>query len=366
MLASTTLEANQTNIITAVTLVIAVFVSGCSTTPKLYEISGEAQGTTYTIKYTCDKLITQLMVDSVLESMDVEMNSWRPDSRITEVNNFQRIDTVYTFYDNSKIWSVLWDITWEINRDSYGAFDPTVMPLVELWGFGLKNASKVETAEVDSIMAFIGFRTDLIDLNEIENDTAYIESHIVKGDPRSRVDFNAIAQGYTVDMLHNLLVENGVENSMVELGGEVRCQGVNPQGKTWKIAVDKPIDSGHHNREFQAIVSVNNASVCTSGNYRKFHEVNGVKRSHSIDPRTGYPVEHNLLSVTIKASNAAIADAYATSCMVLGPEEGRFFIEERIEKAPQYKIDALFISGVEDGFEVWASPGWESEITLLE
>jgi len=346
--------------------IVLLFISGCSTNPELHHLTGEAQGTTYTIKYTGKDFVSQSMVDSVLESMDIEMNTWRKDSRISEINKFQRTDTVYTFYDESKIWSVLWDLSWEINQDSYGAFDPTVMPLVELWGFGLKNAQNVDSAKVDSIMSFIGFRTDLIDLDEVENDSAYIESHIIKGDPRSKLDFNAIAQGYTVDMLLDLLLEEGVENAMVELGGEVRCVGVNNKGETWKIAVDKPIDSGHENREFQAIIPVNNASVCTSGNYRKFVEVDGIKRSHSIDPRTGFPVEHNLLSVTIKASDAAIADAYATACMVLGPDDGKIFIEERINDAPQYKIDALFILGGEEGYEYWVSPSWEEVVMFLD
>lgn len=346
--------------------IVLLFISGCSTNPELHHLTGEAQGTTYTIKYTGKDFVSQSMVDSVLESMDIEMNTWRKDSRISKINKFQRTDTVYTFYDESKIWSVLWDLSWEINQDSYGAFDPTVMPLVELWGFGLKNAQNVDSAKVDSILSFIGFRTDLIDLDEVENDSAYIESHIIKGDPRSKLDFNAIAQGYTVDMLLDLLLEEGVENAMVELGGEVRCVGVNNKGETWKIAVDKPIDSGHENREFQAIIPVNNASVCTSGNYRKFVEVDGIKRSHSIDPRTGFPVEHNLLSVTIKASDAAIADAYATACMVLGPDDGKVFIEERINDAPQYKIDALFILGGEEGYEYWVSPSWEEVIKFLD
>lgn len=346
--------------------VVLLLITGCSTNPELHQLTGEAQGTNYTIKYTGDSVISPHMVDSVLESMDIEMNSWRHDSRISEINRFDRTDTVYAFYDESKIWSVLWDMSWEINHDSYGAFDPTVMPLVELWGFGLSNIQKVDSAKVDSVMSFIGFRTDLIDFDEMENDTSYIESHIIKGDPRSKVDFNALAQGYTVDMLYDLLMDNGAKNSMIELGGEVRCTGVNERGELWKIAVDKPVASGYIDREFQAIIPVKDASVCTSGNYRKFVEVDGIKRSHSIDPRTGYPVEHNLLSVTISATEASIADAYATACMVLGPKEGRFFIEDRITNAPQYNIEALFIMGSEAGYDYWVSPGWKEVITLLD
>jgi thiamine biosynthesis lipoprotein len=157
----------------------AVLIVGCSIEPELHLLHGEAQGTTYSIKYTGEPYVTRLEVDSVIESMDIEMNLWRPEARINAINEFQREDTVFAFYDQSKIWSVLWDMTWEINRDTYGAFDPTVMPLVELWGFGLKNAKYVDSTEVDSIMTFVGFRTDLIDMDEVENDTAYIETHII-------------------------------------------------------------------------------------------------------------------------------------------------------------------------------------------
>jgi thiamine biosynthesis lipoprotein len=344
----------------------AIFIVGCSNSPELHSIAGEAQGTTYSIKYTGDQRVTQQEVDSVIEAMDIEMNLWRPESRINAINSFNREDTVFAFYDSSKIWSVLWDMTWEINQETFGAFDPTVMPLVELWGFGLSNTLTVDSLEVDSIMSFVGFRTDLIDMDEVENDTAYLETHFIKGDSRSRLDFNAIAQGYTVDLLIDLLDYSGVENAMVELGGEVRCMGKNQEGRYWNIAIDKPVEgSSAQDREFQAIVEVKDASICTSGNYRKFIEIDGVKRSHSIDPRTGYPVDHNLLSVTIKARSAALADAYATACMVLGPEEGMYLIGELNESGAE--VDALFImSGTTNELEYWVSPGWEEEITWLK
>ena len=136
------------------------------------------------------------------------------------------------------------------------------------------------------------------------------------------MDFNAIAQGYTVDMLINFLLESGIENAMVELGGEVRCVGMNLKGLPWRIAVDKPVtNDGTGGRPLQAILEVQNASVCTSGNYRKFKEIEGVRVSHTIDPRTGYPAYHALLSVTILAESAAVADAYATAFMIMRLEE---------------------------------------------
>jgi thiamine biosynthesis lipoprotein len=351
-------------------VVINLFSCGSTSVERIH--SGEAQGTTYQIKYHGSEGVTQLQVDSVIESMDVEMNTWRNDSRITKINNFNREDTVYSFYDKSKIWSVIWDMSWEIHRDSEGAFDPTVKPLVDLWGFGLKHVDSVDSMQVDSIMNFVGYRTDNIDLDEVETREKYLETHIIKGDGRTQLDFNAIAQGYTVDMLMDLLTEVGIENAMVELGGEVRCIGVNLKGLPWRIAVDKPVifevDGG---RPLQAILEVNNASVCTSGNYRKFKEINGIRVSHTIDPRTGYPAYNGLLSVTIQAGSAAIADAYATACMVLGPEDGRVFINRMRQNNSGTHIEALFIidagvnSTLEEPFEFWATEGWKEAIIWL-
>jgi len=348
--------------------VFAVILSGCTIVPDIHVISGEAQGTTFSIKYLGENKISKNDVDSLLELMDVEMNTWRDDSRIVAINNFSREDTVFTFYDDSKIWSVLWDLTWEIHHDSRGAFDPTIKPLVDLWGFGLKHVASVDSSAVDSVMSFIGFRTDIIDMDEVENSTTYLETHFIKGDRRAQLDFNAIAQGYTVDMIIDFLLENKVDNAMVELGGEVRCMGVNQDAEFWRIAVDKPLEhSDASNRNFQAILNVNNTAVCTSGNYRKFHLVDGIKKSHTIDPRTGYPVEHSLLSVTIQAPDAATADAYATACMVLGPHEGREFIERMREESYGIPIEALFImtSREAEEFEFWVSPGWSDDIEWL-
>jgi len=347
--------------------VLTAILSGCTSVPDIHVISGEAQGTTYSIKYLGEENVSKHEVDSLLELMDLEMNAWRDDSRIVAINNFTREDTVFTFYDETKIWSVLWDLSWEIHHDSHGTFDPTIKPLVDLWGFGLQNVSSIDSNAVDSVMSFVGFRTDIIDMDEIESSTAYLETHFIKGDGRAQLDFNAIAQGYTVDMIIDLLLENEVTNAMVELGGEVRCMGVNSAAELWRIAVDKPLDhSNAATRAFQAVLSINNAAICTSGNYRKFHLVDGIKRSHTIDPRTGYPVDHTLLSVTIQARDAATADAYATACMVLGPVEGREFIEAMRSNSYGVSVEALFIMSSEgDEFEFWVSPGWVDSIEWL-
>ena len=365
----TILNAKMRTAVTVACMLAFLFLEGCSTEVEEQIISGEAQGTTYVIKYVSEHSVSKFSVDSLLEVMDFEMNTWRKDSRISQINEFSREDTVFRFYDNTKIWTVLWDMTWEIHRDSDGAFDPTVKPLVDLWGFGLNHVETVDTANVDSVMKFVGFRTENIDFDDIETRTEYVESHISKGDGRSQLDFNAIAQGYTVDMLIDLLVDAGVENAMVELGGEVRCIGQNKNGIAWRIAVDKPIAQDVvDGRPLQAIIDVQDAAVCTSGNYRKFIEVNGIKYSHTLDPRTGYPSYNGLLSVTIQANSAAIADAYATACMVLGAEDGVEFIERMREVRSGVPLEALFImnkEGSDSEFEFWTTPGWSEKITWL-
>lgn len=355
-----TLEVNKT-LNRTLALGLACFFLSCNDQLKVNDLRGEAQGTTYSIKYLGESLVSKVQVDSVLDVMDRDMNTWRADSKISQINDFRRSDTVFAFYDTSKIWSVLWDMTWEIHRNTEGAFDPTVKPLVDLWGFGLKNVESVDSLDVESIMPSIGFRTDVIDLDEIESDVAYLQTHVWKGEPDSELDFNAIAQGYSVDMLVDLLSDAGVKDAMVELGGEVRAMGVNDKGQPWQIAVDKPVEgSSAADRELQAIVSLDNKALCTSGNYRKSIEIDGVRRSHTIDPRTGYPVDHGLLSVTIRANSAAIADAYATACMVVGPEEAMLLVE-------RLSLDALFImAGKNGGYELWLSPGFENEIRLLD
>ena len=367
---TTILNVNMRTAVTVASVLAFLFLEGCSSEVVEKVISGEAQGTTYVIKYVSEHSVSQYSVDSLIEVMDSEMNTWRKDSRISQINDFSREDTVFRFDDNSKIWTVLWDMSWEIHRDSDGAFDPTVKPLVDLWGFGLKHVESVDSADVDSIMQFVGFRTENIDFDDVETRTEYVESHISKGEGRSQLDFNSIAQGYTVDMLIDLLVDAGIENAMVELGGEVRCMGLNKNGISWRIAVDKPIAHDVVNgRPLQAIIDVQDAAVCTSGSYRKFIEVNGRKYSHTLDPRTGYPSYNGLLSVTIQANSAAIADAYATVCMVLGPEDGVEFIDKMRGIRSGVPLEALFImnkEGTDSEFEFWTTPGWSEKITWLD
>ena len=344
---------------------IALLFSGCGTPPPaVTDIvhTGETQGTTYMVKYHGADSIPQAAIDSVLEAVDVEFNLWRPASRINAINAFDRSDSLFQFVDGTGLWSSIWAQTLDLHAASQGAFDPTVQPLVELWGFGLSKRSEVTDEDVQAIMSHVGLSFERIDLNEVTEAKKYRFTTVRKRDPQTRIDFNGIAQGMTVDLLAELLQSRGASNFMVEVGGEVRCGGKRSDGNPWRIAIDRPIESedGLDQRKLQAIVGITDAAICTSGNYRKFYEEDGVKRSHTISPFNGYPVQHGLLSATVHAVNASTADALATACMVWGPEEGQRFIETYREANPFERVEAYFISDGGTGeWETWQSAGWD-------
>lgn len=328
--------------------------------------SGNTQGTTYMVKYHGQVELEQAVIDSVLEVVDIEFNLWRPDSRINQINAHQGGDELLTFVDSSRLWSVIWSRSIDLFEASQGAFDPTVHPLVELWGFGLNKRGDVKDEDVQRLLPNVGLTVDRIDLEENEVDRIYESTYVRKGNPSTSIDFNGIAQGLTVDLLSDALLSNGIFNYMVEVGGEVKCQGLRSDDQPWRIAIDLPVDQldGLDERQLQSIVAVKNAAICTSGNYRKFYEEDGIKRSHTISPFTGYPVQHSLLSATIHAVDAATADALATACMVWGPEEGKQFIEAyRVENEFE-RIEALFISATEtEAMETWQTLGWDASLT---
>ena len=328
--------------------------------------AGDTQGTTYLVKYHGEEELEQSVIDSVLEVVDVEFNLWRSESRINQINSFEGGDQLFTFVDTSRLWSVIWSRSIDLFEASQGAFDPTVHPLVELWGFGLSKRGDVDDADVQRILPDVGLTLDRIDLEENEIDRMYESTYVRKGNPNTSIDFNGIAQGLTVDLLADALWSNGIHNFMVEVGGEVKCHGLRSDGQPWRIAIDLPVDQldGLDERQLQSIVAVKDAAICTSGNYRKFYEEDGIKRSHTISPFTGYPVQHSLLSATIHAVDAATADALATACMVWGPAEGQQFIEAYRTENEFERIEALFIYATEaEEMETWQTAGWDASLT---
>jgi FAD:protein FMN transferase len=284
-------------------------------------ISGFTQGTTYSITYeSIDNSNYKNEIEVLLAEFDTSLSTYNQLSLITQINNNETTNTDCYFRKVFKKAD-------EVYKSSNGSFDITVAPLVNAWGFGFKNKEEITDAKIDSILEFVGFqKVNLID------------STITKTDPRLMFDVNAIAQGYSVDVIANFLEEQEIQNYLVEIGGEVKTKGYNNKGKEWRIGIDKPIDNNNTPGEnLQAIVSLSNKSLATSGNYRKFYERDGVKYSHTINPKTGYPVTHSLLSATVVANDCMTADAYATAFMVIGLEEASKLVEELPE------IEAIFI-----------------------
>ena len=268
----------------------------------------------------------QTEIDHLLAEFDTSLSTYNPLSLISKINNNKTTITDYYFRE-------VYNKAEEVYKSSNGAFDITVAPLVNAWGFGFKNKEEITYAKIDSILEFVGF-----------NKVCLKDSFIIKSDPRLMLDVNAIAQGYSVDIVAQFLEIKGVENYLVEIGGELRTKGVNKKGHNWRVGIDKPIDNNNIPGEnLQAIVSLSNKSLATSGNYRKFYVRDGVKYSHTIDPATGYPVTHSLLSTTVIASDCITADAYATAFMVMGLEKA-FNLAEKLPE-----IEAIFIYNDDSG-----------------
>jgi thiamine biosynthesis lipoprotein len=239
------------------------------------------------------------------------------------------------------------NIAQEVATKTNGAFDPTVGNLTRAWGFGFDASKNVDTHIVDSILEFTGYQKVRIK-----------DGYFIKDDPRISIDFNAIAQGYSVGLLGNFLEQKGIENYLVDIGGEVKAKGNKPDGTEWKVGIEKPAENRNDARDLKAIVLLKNKSIATSGNYRKFYEEEGVRYSHTINPKTGYPVQHSLLSVSVLADNTAIADAYATAFMVMGLEKASQFINN------DPSLEAFFIYTDEEGnYQTFMTNGFRAVIS---
>ncbi len=293
----------------------------------IIKFTGKAQGTYYAVTYfDTNGRNLQSEIDSLLNAFDQSVSVWASNSVISKVNrNDTLVELDFYFTD-------IFNLSKEIHYNTAGAFDPTVGPLVNAWGFGFTDRMKVDQNVVDSLLPLVNFHKVKI-----------AENKVIKEDARIQFDFNAIAQGYSVDLVGKLLESKGIENYLIDIGGEVLAKGKKPNGDLWKVGIEKPKDNAFYGEGLQAIVKLENKALATSGNYRKFYEVNGIKYSHTIDPKTGYPVQHSLLSVSVLADDCATADAYATAFMVLGLEKSKTLLSDL--KHP----DAYFIYSDEHG-----------------
>lgn len=245
-------------------------------------------------------------INRLFKEFDGSLSMFNDTSIITRMNNCDP-DVVANSY-----FKTVFNKAKEVSDATDGAFDITVAPLVNLWGFGFKNSENVSQAVVDSILQFVGYQT--VSLDE--------DGHLHKKDPRTIMDASSIAKGYMSDIVADFLREHNVENYMVEIGGEIALNGVNPNGKQWGVGINKPMeDSTQVNNELQEVLFLSEGGVATSGNYRNFYYKDGKKYAHTIDPHTGYPIQQDILSSTVIAKDCMTADAYATAFMVLGKEK---------------------------------------------
>jgi FAD:protein FMN transferase len=341
-----------------------------------FQISGYAQGTTYSIVYQ-DSLKRDLSnsIDSLLKDYDSYLSTYVDTSLISQFNNSEYSPTSSkTSWNNDfldlqihsdGIFEDCFKAAKEIFHATDGAFNPAVYPLVKYWGFlDGKPRDDIFQYEIDSILNIVNFSDSMINLytDTISKGDVLFGSTAVIGklNGSMKIDFNGIAQGHSVDIIGRYLLSLGINNFMVEVGGEVLCKGVNNKNTYWRIGVDKPVEnSSPGSKGFQFVVNVNNGAIATSGNYRKFYEKDGIKYAHTINPKTGNPVQHSLLSVTVAADKCVDADGYATAFMVMGMEQTKKFLSTN----PELHLEVYMIasSGKEE-HEVWLTKGFQNLI----
>ncbi|MBP5659029.1 MAG: FAD:protein FMN transferase [Paludibacteraceae bacterium] len=322
------MSRKQLLISTAMIALVAVVLLIVPDHPKAsyHTNKGYVFGTYYAVQY---ESVSDLhdSIKATFAAFDASMSMFNPASTISRINS--GADSVVDAY-----FEQMYSTAVDVNRLSGGAFDITVAPLVNLWGFGLKNRAHVTQEQVDNLLPHVGMQK-----------IALADGYLHKSDAQVQVDAGAIAKGQSCDIIAALLQRNGCTNYLVDIGGEVIAKGNNAQGAPWRIGITRPVDdtSGEVN-EVQTVLQVTDIALATSGNYRNFYYDGEQKRSHTIDPRTGYPVQHSLLSATVRSSSCMRADALATACMVLGEVDALAMIEAD-------SISACYLIVAETNFE---------------
>jgi len=305
--------------------------------------TGVIFGTVYNVTYQSDRELGSGIL-ATMQRVDSSLSMFNKQSTISRINRGENAEP-------DKMLAEVISMAQDISEKTDGAFDITVAPLVNAWGFGFKNGSMPTQQQVDSLLEITGY--DKVTYNAEDG-----KSHISKADPRIMLDCGAIAKGYGADVVAAYLESVGVRNYMVEIGGEVVTKGISPKRLPWKIGVSKPVDDSlNTNRDLQTVLNVTDMAMATSGNYRNYYYKDGKKYSHTIDPKTGYPVQHSLLSSTVLAKRCATADAFATAFMVMGIEKAKKVLDNNPD------IMAYFIYADKDGnTRVWYSQTLKDKI----
>lgn len=302
------------------------------------QCSGSIFGTVYNISYQYDQDL-QKELEAKMQEVDMALSMFNEQSIISKINQNKDVKPNEMFLN-------VFNQAQQISADTDGAFDITVAPLVNIWGFGFKRGETPCKPAIDSLLNITGYQKV-----KCEN------GHIRKQDPRIMLDCSAIAKGYGVDVVAKVLSDKGIKNYLVEIGGEIAAKGVNAKGASWKIGVTKPTDDAMATGgELQTILNVTDKCMATSGNYRNFYYKGGRKYAHTIDPKTGNPVQHNILSATVMADQCARADAYATSFMVMGLDGAK----KVLERNPDLMAYIIYDDNGQN--RVWFSPSLKDKI----
>lgn len=345
--------------------VAAISVTVSCTSDKYVSITGYAQGGSYVVKLNLQGRDGRIGVspekikagiDSVTVALDNSLSGYNDKSLLTRFNNGERIVPDSIFTD-------IYRISYGFFEETGGAFDVAAGPLFDIWGFGFKEGSMPSDEMVAEVRESCGMRALYPDISgRVADDGSVCSSDMVKDDaPRKygkpRLNFNAIAQGYTCDIVADYLYSLGVKDMLINIGGEIYCDGLNPSGKPWTVGVDRPVDGNNTPGAMLEGTLTTGGGPCgivTSGNYRKFYVKDGRKYAHTVDPRTGYPASDSLLSATVVAKDATTADALATYCMVIGFEKSKEFISSRPD-LEGYLIYAKSSSADSLSFGTWES-----------
>lgn len=314
---------------------------GDSSASTYHNERGLIFGTIYNITYQNGKSL-RADIDKELELFDASLSMFNENSLISRINRNEDVTV-------DSLFSKVFRTAMSVSETTDGCFDITVAPLVNAWGFGFTEEIAPSKAKIDSIMQIVGWQK--VKLTP--------EGKIEKQDPRIMLDCSAIAKGYAVDVIADLLKRKGVKNYMVDIGGEVDVAGVNPSGNLWRIGINKPDDDPESRKQdLQDILEITDKGIATSGNYRNFYYKDGMKYAHTIDPKTGRPVQHSILSSTVIANECMVADALSTGFMVMGLERAK----ELVAKFPD--IEAYFIYSDEEGnYQTFMTEGMKKYVT---
>jgi thiamine biosynthesis lipoprotein len=333
---------------------VAIFCSACLCVllsckheiKNTIKISGKAQGTTYHITYLAGSHANyRAAFDSIFRCIDQSLSTYNASSIISKMNSNDTIAVADAFF------SAVFEKAMEVSAKTNGLFDVTVAPLVNAYGFGFTQREKVSQALIDSLLPLVGYKK-----------VRLANGKLVKDNPNIMLDFNAIAQGYTVDVLSAFLDEKGISDYLVELGGELKAKGKRLDGSYWSVGIEQPDENATDEVALSATLTVKDRALATSGNYKRFYSEGGKKYSHILDPFTGYPAKNNLLSATVVAENCMTADAYATAFMVMGLEGARQFLEANKDLG----LEVLFIYDEQGKWKTWKSEKLHETIEIVK